>query len=603
MDFNFLIFPKPEFSSASDAFYSKLILIPRKTTLIKKNIGVMKKPSLAIHQKRADGHGELIYPDMEGCAMVPRSSNGKAYIFLQGKCLSPKMIEKVESAADSSFKDIIEAESPIKNPVRSMNPVFLKLNKKGKQVVESKAEEIVSSIEFSPSHKPLDVRKLNIKSSRFARDHFDQHASATTLTKLVNTLSKYQGDNIKLISHVGKQTTGKKPLIVRQNLTSAKKTELCVPFDEDFAAPIERSHEELVSHNIELNYGYPEKLNLTSDQQGLTRSLQKRSLQQLNLKFSPSPGKPLHFDSSLTLAKLKNPASKQPNMQLNNMTHFVQNNKLSCNLPDPSEEIAKSQSPGSKMAQYTKGKQQGLKLGQMFVKRKVPINGRPCFIKDQLGSITQANLTIQPKLSEASEAAKNRNLIHNKLNETDSIPCLLIPPDAPTDMVLLYFHANGEDILQSQFVCELLKTAFNVRFVDQCWVVAMEYPGYSVYKANHISEEIIMQDSDLVMTHIINKFNVKLDRILIMGRSLGTGPACWLATKYPAAGLILVSPFTSIKDVASEHYGLIGGLLVKNRFNNLENIKKTKCPTLIIHGQKDNLVPFRHGQLLSGMIR
>ena len=128
----------------------------------------------------------------------------------------------------------------------------------------------------------------------------------------------------------------------------------------------------------------------------------------------------------------------------------------------------------------------------------------------------------------------------------------------------------------------------------------MEYPTYSVYNSEEISEEMIIKDSETVISYLINKCKVSLDRLLLVGRSLGTGPACWLSTQYKAAALILVSPFTSIKEVAEEHYGIFGKLLIKDRFNNLENIKRTKCPTLIIHGLEDQLVPYKHAQKLSG---
>lgn len=88
--------------------------------------------------------------------------------------------------------------------------------------------------------------------------------------------------------------------------------------------------------------------------------------------------------------------------------------------------------------------------------------------------------------------------------------------------------------------------------------------------------------------------------MFLMGRSLGSGPACCLASKYPVAGLVLISAFTSVLDVASEHFGFFGKLLLKNRFDNLENIKKVKCPTLIIHGTEDSLVPFSHAKQLCG---
>lgn len=131
----------------------------------------------------------------------------------------------------------------------------------------------------------------------------------------------------------------------------------------------------------------------------------------------------------------------------------------------------------------------------------------------------------------------------------------------------------------------------------------MEYPGYSVYKATEISEETIIKDSEMVISYLINKCKASLDRMILVGRSLGTGPACYIATKYAAACLVLISPFTSIKDVASEHYGVFGSLLVKDRFNNLANIKKVKSPTLIIHGENDSMVPLKHAKTLSGRPR
>lgn len=131
----------------------------------------------------------------------------------------------------------------------------------------------------------------------------------------------------------------------------------------------------------------------------------------------------------------------------------------------------------------------------------------------------------------------------------------------------------------------------------------MEYPGYSVYRSTEISEEIIIKDSETVMNYLTEKCKVPLKRLFVMGRSLGSGPACWVAKNYDIAGLILISPFISIKEVANHHYGVFGGLLIKNRFNNLENIKEIKCPALIIHGIQDEIVPVRHSETLKGMLK
>mgnify|MGYP003877699049 FL=1 len=58
--------------------------------------------------------------------------------------------------------------------------------------------------------------------------------------------------------------------------------------------------------------------------------------------------------------------------------------------------------------------------------------------------------------------------------------------------------------------------------------------------------------------------------------------------------LILMSPCTSIKDVAHKVAGKFGSLIVAERFQNIEEIKKANCPIFFIHGKKDTLVPYTH---------
>ena len=85
-----------------------------------------------------------------------------------------------------------------------------------------------------------------------------------------------------------------------------------------------------------------------------------------------------------------------------------------------------------------------------------------------------------------------------------------------------------------------------------------------------------------------------------MGRSLGSGPATFLASKYKPAALVLISPFTSIKNAASDLFGFFGGFFIKERFDNREKIKDVSSPTLLIHGKKDTTVPWTHSEHLYG---
>ncbi|MHC5140151.1 MAG: hypothetical protein ACYSOF_09775, partial [Planctomycetota bacterium] len=69
------------------------------------------------------------------------------------------------------------------------------------------------------------------------------------------------------------------------------------------------------------------------------------------------------------------------------------------------------------------------------------------------------------------------------------------------------------------------------------------------------------------------------------GRSVGSGPSCFLASQKPVGSLILESAFTSVHRVA------IGMSLPFDPYNNLMRIQSIDCPLLIIHGKRDSVIP------------
>lgn len=84
-----------------------------------------------------------------------------------------------------------------------------------------------------------------------------------------------------------------------------------------------------------------------------------------------------------------------------------------------------------------------------------------------------------------------------------------------------------------------------------------------------------------------------------MGRSMGSGPATQLASlNSDVAGLILLSPFTSLKDAVRSLLGKFPSLLVRDRFINRQAIQLVKSPVLIIHGESDSLIPVTHAHEL-----
>jgi fermentation-respiration switch protein FrsA (DUF1100 family) len=91
---------------------------------------------------------------------------------------------------------------------------------------------------------------------------------------------------------------------------------------------------------------------------------------------------------------------------------------------------------------------------------------------------------------------------------------------------------------------------------------------------------------------------------VLWGESLGTGVAVALAAEKPVARIILESPFTSIADVAASLYWYAPvRLLMKDSFRSDLRIGRVTAPILVVHGERDNIVPIGFGERLYAMIR
>ena len=167
------------------------------------------------------------------------------------------------------------------------------------------------------------------------------------------------------------------------------------------------------------------------------------------------------------------------------------------------------------------------------------------------------------------------------------IPCLFIQEREQSSKFLIFFHGNSEDI----FMSELLGQYFSEKLKMN--VIIVEYPGYSIYNAEK-SAETMCYDSLIVYSFIKDNFNLSDDDIYVLGRSIGTGPAVFLSSKKKPRGLILVSPFKSIKSVK----GAFIGFFLLDIFKSIDIIDKVTSPVLFIHGKNDHLIDYKHSEEL-----
>ena len=185
---------------------------------------------------------------------------------------------------------------------------------------------------------------------------------------------------------------------------------------------------------------------------------------------------------------------------------------------------------------------------------------------------------------------KKMIFIPKKINNESAdnfIPCLFYRKQNSPNF-LIFFHGNSEHIFQIE------NFGLDFRSILEMNVILVEYPGYSIYIDNEPTPKKIFEDSKIIYDWIKNTFKVSDNQIFVCGRSLGTSPAIYLASQRNPKSLFLISAFTSIKNVGEDVHLSI---FVEKIFINWL-IKYVRCSILLIHGEKDNLISYKHSERL-----
>ncbi|MHC5736994.1 alpha/beta hydrolase [Nostoc sp.] len=150
---------------------------------------------------------------------------------------------------------------------------------------------------------------------------------------------------------------------------------------------------------------------------------------------------------------------------------------------------------------------------------------------------------------------------------------------------ILYSHGNAEDLGDIKQILEKL----------HAWdfsVFAYDYRGYGTSEGKP-TENHAYEDINSAYNYLTQNLKIPPEKIIVLGRSVGGGSAVNLAMRKPVGGLIIESSFISAFQVIVPFR-----ILPFDKFPNLDNIKKIKCPILVIHGKADDIIPFAHGEKL-----
>lgn len=171
-----------------------------------------------------------------------------------------------------------------------------------------------------------------------------------------------------------------------------------------------------------------------------------------------------------------------------------------------------------------------------------------------------------------------------------NIPVLYYP-NPTTRMTLVYFHSNAEDITMLESLCEYIRDSLN------CSVFAMEYAGYSLHSQIQTSVEAICKDAENLIHFLRKTLELKTEEIMIMGRSIGSGPAFHVASKFTFHMIIIIAGFLSIKALVADRMSILGKV-VGHYFDNEKMIELNKSPLLILHGRNDEITSPKHSEIL-----
>ena len=131
-------------------------------------------------------------------------------------------------------------------------------------------------------------------------------------------------------------------------------------------------------------------------------------------------------------------------------------------------------------------------------------------------------------------------------------------------------------------------------YFPQHAIAAFNYRGYGLSEGNP-SEDMIFQDALYLYDVLSKKTNIDSNRIYVMGRSLGTGVATYVASQRSVKGTILISPYDSILALAEEQHPYVPvSLLLKHRFESVKYAPHIKTPALAFVGLIDEVISPDH---------
>jgi fermentation-respiration switch protein FrsA (DUF1100 family) len=204
--------------------------------------------------------------------------------------------------------------------------------------------------------------------------------------------------------------------------------------------------------------------------------------------------------------------------------------------------------------------------------------------------LAQRSMLYHPRPTHFFPAAAGLPATEEIVETSDGEKVILwhVPPrdDQP---VVIYFHGNAE-------IIAMRAEHHRALIADGIGLIALSYRGY-MGSTGSPTEPGLLRDAEAAYQFAVARYPP--DRIVLWGHSLGTGVAVALAAAHPIGKLILEAPFTSTADVAASQFPFVPvRWLMLDQSRSDERIAQVTAPLLVLHGERDVVVPIRFGERL-----
>lgn len=212
-------------------------------------------------------------------------------------------------------------------------------------------------------------------------------------------------------------------------------------------------------------------------------------------------------------------------------------------------------------------------LGLYFAQEKIIFYGHPYPENEKYQGVKELEIPIDDDLT------MNAALVQAQ-------------PGSRSKGAILYLHGNKGNVRRGLYQSRSMQN----RGYD---LLIPDYRGYGKTEGQPINDAQLLSDANKAYQYL--KDNYDEDKTYIVGYSLGSGMASYVAKENNPAGLILVAPFTTLDDIKNQFLWMFPDFLLRYKLSNEEHLKEVKAPVTILHGTADNVVKYKYGAELKAL--